>query len=968
MARTLRIAVPLLVGLLAAAAGYLWQTAPEHVAHRLRVALTERAARRGIDVQFGAVWTDLTDKVVLGPVTLRDKHTPEPPIGHIERIEVQFDIDGVWSPKVFVRKVEVTRPRLALHRDAQGRLNVQAVIDGLVRPRKDVGDSEGGGWRKYLSKHVPPVHLRGCELALDDDQGAPVAVGGIDVRHLRLDGGAVDIVNTSPVQEKVRLQAQASVRVQGIAQALRLDGSLDWPERRGEIAVVLPADVSVAAGDWRIRVGRVSLRSDGEAALGGVRIVKSTGGAAFGLDVREVAARLSKQPGEALPLPAAFETRIPAPVRLLLRHVTQVVVRDPVIVARRAQNPVPIAGDDDDELVPADAAEEAAKLDKAAPVPDKGKRTKAKPAPPPEPKKPDPGDGTAVRAWLVDLFSRNADRLQGQVERLRTAMGSVPVPLVVVEHGSARFDDQRSGGAAREVSDFSIRLERKPDSDLVTLAMNFHVPGKPAQNQISGKFDVRTGDGEVKVGLEHLPLQPYAALLPANWVVGDASAVQQGNVSVFVNAPAGKLTLEGKGTMTDVSVDSPRLSKQRIEHVTATFGGKLDIDLKAQRIQLESGRVEFGHVQAEVAGSVDRFRSAPAFQVHVAVPTVQCQDVVQAVPKGFADTLAGMQCEGRLSYEFKGSLDTANMDTLQFEFKPMLGDVKVMTLGPNIDFARFEGEFEHTAVRYRNDRSSGQTTKLVRQFKTGPGSASWVPYEQVSPKFIDVLLTTEDGGFFGHSGFLTEAIKGAVIANLKKGRFARGASTITQQLIKNLFFPSREKTISRKLQEAVVTWYAENSNVLGATRAERKHRMMELYLNIIELGPEDIYGIGKASWTYFGRPPTQLTLLQCIWLASIIPSPTGYFSSEFLSGKVSEWHRQLLVFYADAMLKRGKITQEERDRLGDCNVVFGGAPDGSEEPPPEGLGHEGDAELDEDLQGLPRPTAPGPAVDPSQLP
>ncbi len=968
MARLLRIAVPVLLGLLAAAAGYLWQTAPLQVADRLRTAVAERAARRGLDVQIGVLWTDLTDRLVIGQVTVRDKQHPQTPIAEIERIEVQFDIDGVLSPKVFVRKVEVSRPRLRVRRDAQGHLNVQAVVDWLIRPRKDDDPAADGGWRKYLSKHVPPVQLRGCELALDDDQGAPVALAGLDVRHLRLDGGAVDLVNNSPVQEKVRLQAQASVRVQGIAQPVRLDGSLDWPEKRGEIAVVLPADVSVAAGDWRVRVGRISLRSDGEAALGGVRVVKSSGRAAFGLDVREIAARLSKQPGPALPLPAALESKIPAPARQLLRHVTQVVVRDPVIVARRDANPAPVVGDDDDELAPPDPAEAAAKVDKEAPPTGKAKKGKEKPAEKPEPKKSDPADGASVRTWLADFFSRSADRLQGQVERLRTAMGSVPVPLVVVEHGSARFDDQRSGAAAREVSDFSIRLERKPDTDLVTLAMNFHVPGKPAQNQVSGKFDVRTGDGEVKVSLDHLPLMPYAAVLPANWVVTETSAIQQGNISVFVNAPAGKLTLEGKGTMADVSVDSPRLSKQRIERVTATASGKLDIDLKAQRIQVESGRVEVGNVHVEVAGAVDRFRTAPVFQVHFAVPTVTCQDVVQALPKGFADTLAGMQCEGRLSYEFKGSLDTANMDSLQFEFKPMLGEVKVMTLGPNIDFARFEGEFEHQAMRYHHDRSSGQTSMSVVRFKTGPGSANWVPYEQVSPKFIDVLLTTEDGGFFGHSGFLTEAIKGAVIANLKKGRFARGASTITQQLIKNLFFPRREKTISRKLQEAVVTWYAENSNVLGATKAERKHRMMELYLNIIELGPGDIYGIGAAGWQYFSRPPAQLTLLQCIWLASIIPSPTGYFSGEFLPGKISEWHRQLLIFYADAMLKRGKITQEERDRLGDCNVVFGGAPDGSEEPPPEGLGHEGDADLDEDLQGLPKPTTPGPAVDPGQLP
>lgn len=968
MGRVLRIGLPIVCGLLALAAGYLWKTAPVAVADTLQKALVERAAKRHLGLTIAGTWTDLTDKLVLTGLVLTDDSHPPQPIAEIDRVDIDFDVDGLLHPKVFLRQVQVWRPVLHLRRDATGKINVQAIIDRLLRPKSDDDDGPSGGWRKYLSKTVPPVQLRGLEATIDDDAGAPVNLGGIDVRHLRLEQGAADVANLSAVQEKIRLKAEASVRLRGFGQPIRLDASLQWPEKQGELSVILPADVSLTAGDWKVRVARISLRADGEAALGGVRVVRGNGRSAFGLDVREIAAKISKEPAEALPLPPALEAKIPAPARQLLRHVSEVIIRDPTIVARRDGNPAPALGDDDDDPKDNAVAEQEAA---AEPADKKAKPKKGeKPAPPkPEPKPTDPGEGVAVRTWLAELFGRSADRVQGQVDKLRGLLGSVPVPRVVVEHGSARFDDQRTGGAAREVSDFSGQVERKPGSDVVTLALNFHVPGRQAQNEIAGKFDARTGDGEVKVALDDLPLLPYAAVLPANWVVGEASAIQRANVAVLVNAAAGKLTLEGKATLHDLSADSPRLSKQRIEHVTVGASGKLDIDLTGQRIELANGKLQVGKVQVELAGSVAKFRSAPHFQLHVAVPTVQCQDVVDAVPKGFADTLAGMQCDGRLSYELRGGLDSANMDTLQFDLKPMLSEVKVTTLGPNVDFAKFEGEFEHQAVRYHHDKQSGETSMSVVKFKTGPGSANWVPYEHVSPRIIDVLLTTEDGGFFGHSGFLTEAIKSAAIANLKKGRFVRGASTITQQLIKNLFFPKREKTISRKLQEAVVTWYAENSSVLGATKAERKHRMMELYLNIIELGPADIYGIGAASWQYFSRPPAQLTLLQCIWLASIIPSPTGYFSSEFLPGKISDWHKSLLQFYADAMLKRGKITAEERARLGECNVVFGGAPDGSEEPPPEGLGHEGDAELDEDLQGQP-PKGGGaaPGVDPGQQP
>ncbi len=317
-----------------------------------------------------------------------------------------------------------------------------------------------------------------------------------------------------------------------------------------------------------------------------------------------------------------------------------------------------------------------------------------------------------------------------------------------------------------------------------------------------------------------------------------------------------------------------------------------------------------------------------------------------------------MRCEGRLSYEVRGSLDTADMNSLEFDFRPLLGEVKISSLGDKVDFGKFAAPFVHEAVRYRRHPQPGEAKFDTIRFETGPGSDNWVPFEQVSPNFIKVITTTEDGGFFGHKGFLVDAIKSAAIANLKKGRFVRGASTITQQLVKNLFFVEREKTISRKIQEAVITWQIE--------RTLTKQQMMELYLNIIELGPGEIYGIGAASWHYFNRAPIELTLLQTLWLGSIIPSPPGYYG-EFMAGKASDSHRTMLCWVADVMIKREKITAEERARLGDCSVVFGGAPDGSEVPVDAGLGHEGDPTLGTEAPPVdPRQRAP--SVDPSQQP
>ena len=128
---------------------------------------------------------------------------------------------------------------------------------------------------------------------------------------------------------------------------------------------------------------------------------------------------------------------------------------------------------------------------------------------------------------------------------------------------------------------------------------------------------------------------------------------------------------------------------------------------------------------------------------------------------------------------------------------------------------------------------------------TGPGSDNWTPLDEISPYMQVAVLTTEDGGFLKHHGFNRASIRSSIVANLKARRFARGASTITMQLAKNLFL-SRDKTLSRKLEEVVLTDYLEQTF--------SKDELMELYLNVIEFGPA-VYGITAAAEHYFGRTP-----------------------------------------------------------------------------------------------------------------
>jgi membrane peptidoglycan carboxypeptidase len=126
------------------------------------------------------------------------------------------------------------------------------------------------------------------------------------------------------------------------------------------------------------------------------------------------------------------------------------------------------------------------------------------------------------------------------------------------------------------------------------------------------------------------------------------------------------------------------------------------------------------------------------------------------------------------------------------------------------------------------------------------------------------VLVCEDGGFFRHGGFDFRAIEMALKDDIKAGRFVRGASTISMQLAKNLYL-GKEKTLSRKVEEALLTMLLESKL--------SKNDLLEIYLNIVELGP-GIYGIEQAADYYFDESAKQLSLGQALYLASILPDPT----------------------------------------------------------------------------------------------
>ncbi len=171
-----------------------------------------------------------------------------------------------------------------------------------------------------------------------------------------------------------------------------------------------------------------------------------------------------------------------------------------------------------------------------------------------------------------------------------------------------------------------------------------------------------------------------------------------------------------------------------------------------------------------------------------------------------------------------------------------------------------------TALRGDFHFRANEGTGRGRSIHVSPESPDFVPLAEVPPLFIRALTLAEDTDFYGHRGIDLREMPAALATNWSRGTAARGGSTISQQLAKNLFL-SRDKQVGRKLQEVPVTFLLESA--LG------KRRILEIYLNIIEWGPE-LRGLRPAARHYFGREPAALTPAEMAFLVSIIPGPILY--------------------------------------------------------------------------------------------
>jgi len=266
--------------------------------------------------------------------------------------------------------------------------------------------------------------------------------------------------------------------------------------------------------------------------------------------------------------------------------------------------------------------------------------------------------------------------------------------------------------------------------------------------------------------------------------------------------------------------------------------------------------------------SVDE-EGAPRYELRFELGGLSCQDAIKLIPPEALGPIKSLDLRGEVAPQ------------IQLRYAGGAVDFKLKRL---LRRCTFEG-LELSSVAALEERVRGRVSRASlrdvlwlkspfvfeidpiysegERVLVGPGSQSFVPLSELPSYVAGAMYLTEEMGFWTGGAVSPALVEKAINTNLKSGRFVYGGSTITQQLVKNLFL-SRDKRLTRKLQEALIS--ARLIDAIG------KERILELYLNCIEFGP-GVFGVKAAASYYFQKDPRALTPQQAVFLAMLKVSP-----------------------------------------------------------------------------------------------
>ena len=476
----------------------------------------------------------------------------------------------------------------------------------------------------------------------------------------------------------------------------------------------------------------------------------------------------------------------------------------------------------------------------------------------------------------------------GLLRRIEAPIVVTGIDVIVHEPGESFPAATVSGGSAQILAGQGVELKGGGRVQVGSL------PAMDVVAEMSG-LDEGLPPREASVGLSGLPL---GRLLRERAKMGVFTGAGAANVHLTYVRDRGPSLLfgqlEGAVELVGLTIDDGRISQEPVvvDGVTVSLSAERDEgrDAITLRVGVRARNGAHADLQLEVVGR----GKAPVYDVVLDVPKQSCPAVVEAIPRGMLPNIgSGLKVRGTLSGRIEvHDLDPEDIPHLRLVTEGDLSTCEIRSLGHEAD-ARLR--LLQTRFKIPVDEGEGPIGVNV-----GPAMKSYVSLEAMPELIRAGPLLTEDGEFYIHQGFSRKRLEGALRLDLAKGRYVYGGSTITQQLVKNLFL-HRTKTLARKLEEAAI--------VLAVERTLTKQRIMELYLNCIEYGTK-LYGIRNASSHYFHKSLADLTPLEVAFLMHLKTTPKEAFFLEKRGVLPPRWREALRIRMRNFQ-RKGYITKEE---------------------------------------------------------
>lgn len=403
-------------------------------------------------------------------------------------------------------------------------------------------------------------------------------------------------------------------------------------------------------------------------------------------------------------------------------------------------------------------------------------------------------------------------------------------------------------------------------------------------------LDLDAMDMAIRMAAQHFDAGPILSFVPYTGPVNVRQGRIDGTFHMRYPLHTGLAQVRTDMRFEDVELNVPWISRETMRGLHLGMAMDMLVDLEARKLTLSQGDMMLGQMPFSLTGEVQQV-GGPHVRIEAQLKgeNIPAEGLIEGFPQGFVPALEDFELGGVLSIELGIALDTREPKALELEHHIDVSQLWVDRYGrANIPVLATK-DF---AIRVQ----TASTEHII-----GPSTESWTRYRKLPRFLVQSLISAEDNSFFNHEGFDTLGIRNSLVANIEARDVIRGGSTISQQVVKNLYLDG-SKTLSRKLQELFLTWQLE--------LLVPKRRILELYFNLAHWG-RDVYGIQAATRHYFDKHPAQLNLREAVFLASILPSPIR-FGDAYARGDIPEDRRSKMRSILKNLRARGAINSDQQ--------------------------------------------------------